>query len=97
MVPMKGLPFESGRTKQHKNNQGDDLLDHLELHQAERAAIVAKPNTVGWHLKAVLKQSQEPAEQDDTKQWQMVEPAKLLAHLQVTIPSTRHENVGYNQ
>ena len=94
---MKRLTLKCGRTEDDENNQGDDLLNHLELHQTEWPAIVTKANAVSRHLKAILKQSQEPAEQDDTEQWQMVKPAELLTHLQMAIPSTRHENVGYNQ
>ena len=97
MVPMKRLTLKCGRTENDEHDQGDDLLNHFELHQAKWPAIVAKPDAVSRHLEAILKQSQKPTEQDDTEQRQMVEPAELLAHLQMAIPSTRHENVRYNQ
>ena len=97
MIPMERLALESRRTENDEDNERDHLLDHLKLHQAERAAIVAEAHSVGGHLKTVLKKRQHPAEQNHTDKRQMVEPAELLAHLQMAIPRTRHENIGNNQ
>ena len=69
MVPMKRLTLECRGTKQDENNQSNDLLYHLQLHQAERSSIVAKPNAIGRYLEAILKQGQEPTKQNDTEQW----------------------------
>ena len=97
MIPMERLALERRGTEKDENDQSNNLLYHLELHQTERTTIVAKPDAIGRYLEAILEQGQKPTEQNDTEQRQMGEPAELLAHLQMAIPSARHKNVGYNQ
>ena len=82
MIPMERLALERRGTEKDENDQSNNLLYHLELHQTERTTIVAKPDAIGRYLEAILEQSQKPTEQNDTEQRQMVEPADLLAHLQ---------------
>src|ERR1700722_7285212 len=56
----------------------DDFLNHLELHGSEAAVADA----VGRHLKAILKEGDTPADQDDL-------PKRLLPIFQVTVPGKR--------
>ena len=96
MVPFERFAFEGDRTETNKDNQRNHLLDHLQLDQVKRPAIVTKPHPVCRDLKAILEKCQQPAEQDDTDQWQMLKPAELLLHLQMPIPGTRHKDIGYD-
>ena len=50
MVPVKFLMLEDEIGDQSKHHQRDALLDHLQLHKIERAAIIHKADAVGRHL-----------------------------------------------
>ena len=65
-----------------EDRERDDLLNHLELHGSEAAVADA----VGGHLKAILKEGDTPADQNDL-------PKRLLAVFQVTVPGEGHEDV----
>ena len=54
MVPFERLALERDRAETNEDHQRNHLLDHLELDQAERAAILAETDPVGGYLKAVL-------------------------------------------
>ena len=45
----------------HEDNQGDSLLHYFQLHQAKRAAVFCKANSVGGYLETVFKKSKSPA------------------------------------
>ena len=97
MVPFKWLAFESDRTEADKDNQRNHLLDHLQLDQAERAAVIPESHPVCRNLETILEKGQKPTEQDNTDQRQMLEPTELLPHLQMPVPGTRHKDIGYDQ
>ncbi len=93
MVPFERLALERDRAETNEDHQRNHLLDHLELDQAERAAILAETDPVGGYLKAVLEKGQEPAEEDHADQGQVLKPAELLFHLQMAVPGACHEDV----
>ena len=97
MVPLKRFAFEGYRAETDKDDQRNHLLDHLQLDQVKRPTIIAKDHPVCRNLEAIFEKCQKPAEQDNTDQRQMLEPAELLLHLQVPIPSTRHKDIGCDQ
>ena len=65
-----------------EDNQGDDLLDYLELDGCESAIADA----VGGHLKAILEEGDRPTDQDDL-------PESFVAEAQMSVPGKRHEDV----
>lgn len=93
MVPFERLALERDRAEADEDDQRNYLLDHLELDQAERAAVLAEADPVGGHLKTVFEKGQEPAEEDHADQGQVLEPAELLFHLQMPVPGAGHEDV----
>ena len=76
-----GAEVESGKDAEH--DEGDDLLNDLELNGREAFGADA----VGGHLEAVFKESNAPADDDDL-------PEGFVAELQVAIPGKGHEDVG---
>ena len=61
MVPMKRLTLEEHCGKDSKYDEGNGLLDDLELHQRKRTSILVEADAVCRHLTTVLKKGQAPA------------------------------------
>ena len=55
MVPLKRFAFEGNRTKTDKDNQRNHLLDHLQLDQVKRPAIITETHPVCRDLKTIFK------------------------------------------
>ena len=79
-----------------EDGQRDALLNHLQLHQVEWAAVVDEPQPVGRHLAAILEKGNAPRESDDAQQRPVARDARLL-QTQMAIPGERHENVAQNE
>ena len=67
MVPVQGLTLEEEVGDDAEDNQRDDFLDYLELHEGKRAAVADKADAVGWYLTAVLEEGDAPGEGNDTE------------------------------
>ena len=50
VVPMQSLSLEEKRGKDCKYNQGNDLLNDLQLHECEWTAIVNETNAISRNL-----------------------------------------------
>ena len=96
MIPFQ-LHFEGNHREHGKYGERNHLLDDLELHDIKGAAVVAEPQPVGWHLKAIFEKSDRPTEGNDPDEGQCREPAELFTHLQMPVPGESHEDVGENQ
>lgn len=96
MVPVQLLPLEENIGNDTEDDQRDYLLDHLELHQGERTAIVDKANTIGRYLTTIFKKSNSPREGDDANKGPMIADTCLL-QLEVSVPCQCHEDVAGNQ
>ena len=55
VIPMQGFALEEDRSKYGKDNQGDNFLNDLKLHQCERATIFGKTDAVCRNLKKVFR------------------------------------------
>ena len=60
MVPMQVLTLEHNIGNHSKDAKADAFLYDLQLYEVERTAIAIETNAVGWHLTAILKQSDTP-------------------------------------
>ena len=96
MVPVEGFALETKGYDDGEDDEGDDLLENLELYQGEGAAIVQKADAVGGYLTHVSKQSDAPREEDDGNEGPVATDARFL-QLQVTVPGEGHEDVGQNE
>ena len=56
MVPFQ-LHFEGNHREHGKYGERNHLLDDLELHDIKGTAVVAEPQPVGWHLKAIFEKA----------------------------------------
>ena len=93
MIPMQGLALEEDGRKYGKDNQGNYLLDDLQLHKRERASVFHKTNAVCWNLEKVLEKGNRPRKGHYANQRQGFKPTEGLLHLQVTIPGEGHKDV----
>ena len=96
MVPVKLLMLEGEVGNQGEHHQRDTLLDDLQLHQRERATVAHKAQTVGWHLTAILEESDHPREGDDQVEGPVGGDARLL-QAQMTIPGESHKHIAQNE
>src|SRR5712691_649027 len=78
------LQVEQGENREHA--QRDDFLDDLQLRSRELP--IAQP--VGWHLKAILEEGDEPADQHDGID-------RRGAELEVAVPRESHEDIGHDE
>lgn len=65
MIPMQLFVLENQVGNQGEHHQRDALLNDLELHQIERATVIHKAETVGWHLTAIFEKGDCPREGDN--------------------------------
>ena len=96
MVPLQALASEENGRKECEDDERDNLLHHLELHQREGASVACETYSVGGNLAGVLGQRNAPREYDDEPQWPRRDEFHLL-QLQVAIPREGHKYVGYYQ
>ena len=96
MVERERLILEEHQHEDGEDGQGEELLDHLQLPEVERTAILDETDAVGRHHETVLDQGDAPAEQDNHRQRELAEPSGAL-QLQVTVPRERHEDIRTNQ
>ncbi len=68
MVPMQSFALKHHVGNDGKHQQGDALLQHLELNEGERSSVSRKPNAIGRNLTAIFKESDEPREDDNADQ-----------------------------
>ena len=92
MVPMQSFALEQDSGENGKDNQRDDLLNDLQLHQRERASIAGKAHAVGRDLKRIFSQGYAPRKQNHRIQRPAGRHLHLL-QLQVAIPGKGHEDV----
>ena len=59
---MQRLTFKEKGSKDCKYNQGNNLLNDLQLHECEWTAIINKANAISWNLKKVLEKGKAPTE-----------------------------------
>lgn len=88
--------MESQRTKKHKDDERNHLLDDLELHQTKGTAIADKADAIGRHLEAILEESDTPRESNNGNHGPFLKP-RQLTQLQVTIPRQGHKDIGAKQ
>lgn len=96
MIHREGLVFEEDEHEDSEDGQREELLNHLELPEIERSAVVDEANAVGGHHETVFDQRDAPAEKNDQRQRQLAEPRNAL-QLQMAVPRKRHEHVRTNQ
>ena len=65
MIEFEGFSFESNQAKDHENDQGDYFLNHFELNKRKGPAISWKTNSICWDLKAIFKERDSPADQNN--------------------------------
>ena len=96
MIPMQLLSLEEDIGHNAEDDQGDDFLDYLELHEREGTAVAHESDAVGRHLEAVFQESYSPRKHDDSDEGPRFRDTRIL-HLQVAIPGQSHKQVAANK
>ena len=96
MVPMEGFALKQHRDHDGEDEQGDDLLNHLQLDEREGTSIVNKTDAIRRHLADILKESDTPREGDNGNQGPIL-AYPCFAQLQVTIPRKGHKNIAQHE
>ncbi len=56
MIDSENFCFEHHQSKNCKNNQSNDLLNHLQLNQRKRTSVFFISNSICRHLKSIFKE-----------------------------------------
>ena len=96
MIPVKLLSLEEDICNDAEDDERDDFLDDLQLHQCERPAIIDESYTIGRYQKAVFDAGNCPRKEDYNIEWP-VRGYACLIELQMTVPSKCHEDIAGNQ
>ena len=65
VVPLEWVALDEQNGKEREDHQRDNLLDNLELPEGEWTTKLVAADAVGWHLEAVLKKCDTPADKHD--------------------------------
>ena len=96
VVPVERLAPEEHRGEDGEDDERDDLLDDLELHERERSAVARESDAVGRNLTGIFGQGNEPREQDDAEERPVGDDLHFLK-FQMPVPGEGHEDVGYHE
>lgn len=96
MVPMEGFALKQHRDNYGEDEQGDDLLNDLQLNERKGTSIIDKTNTISGHLAHVFKEGNPPRKGDNGNQGPIL-AYPCFAQLQVTIPRKGHKNIAQHE
>lgn len=96
MIPVQSLSLKEDIGDDGEDDERYAFLNHLELDQIKRSAIIHETDAVGWYLTAIFEEGDGPTEGDDTDKGPVAAHARLL-QLEMSVPSQRHENVAQHQ
>ena len=78
MIEGERLVLEEDQHKNGEDGQREELLNHLELPEVERTAILDESYAIGGHHETVFDQRDTPTEEDDHRQREFAEPSRAL-------------------
>lgn len=93
VVQPQGFGLEKESRENGENQQCDHFLYDLELQESEGASRAFEAHPVGRDHKAVFKQGDAPADEDDSPQGHTLEKSEP----QLAVPGQGHERVGDDQ
>jgi len=96
MIPLQSLVFEQYEGENRKYYQCNHLLDHFQLEQRKRSAILLVTHFVGGHHETIFHKRYEPTRQDQPHQSCFLKKFQVLK-FQVAIPGKGHKHVGKDQ
>ena len=94
---MQGLATETCDGVDGEYQQGDNLLNDLQLEEGERSAVSLETVVVGRNHKTILHKCQRPRDEDDDIEWCVTVQNVHILQLQVSVPCQSHEDVGHNE
>lgn len=92
MVPAQRLVLEGDEREDGEHEERDHLLDDLQLHQCEGAAVPDKTDPVGGNHEGVFEKGDPPGKENDRVERPTADQLGALK-FQVGVPGERHEDV----
>ena len=92
VVPLQSLALEEEGCEYREDNQRDNLLHNLELHECKWTTIACETDTIGRNLARVLGKCDAPREEYHQPQGPRRDELHLL-QLQVAIPGEGHKDI----
>lgn len=92
MVPAQRLVLEGDEREDGEHEERDHLLDNLQLHQREGAAVPDKTDPVGGNHEGVFEEGDPPGKENDRVERPATDQLGALK-FQVGVPGERHEDV----
>lgn len=96
MVPMEGFALKQHRDNYGEDEQGDDLLNDLQLDERKGTSIIDKTNAISGHLAHVFEEGNPPRKGDNSNQGPVFTNARF-AQLQVSVPSKGHKYIAQHE
>ena len=93
---MEGFSLKQHRDHNGEDEQRNDFLNHLQLNECKRSAIIYEADAIGWHLTNVLKEGYSPREGDNGNQGPVFTNARF-AQFQMTVPSKGHKYIAQHE
>lgn len=92
MIPTESLVLEGDEREDGEHGERDHLLDDLQLHQREGAAVADEADPVGGNHEGVLEEGDSPGKENDRVKRPAADEFGTLK-FQVGVPGERHEDV----
>lgn len=93
---MEGFALKQHRDHDGEDEQRNDFLNHLQLNECKRSAIIYEANAIGRHLAHVFKECNPPREGDNGNQGPVFTNARF-AQFQMTVPSKGHKYIAQHE
>lgn len=97
VVPVKAFASESNYGEEGEDDECDNFLNNLQLHQCVGASVAFESDAVGGHLETVFKESESPGnENDNVKRCVGLKHAHVLK-FQMAVPGENHKDVAHDE
>ena len=93
---MEALVLEEEIGDDGEDDEGDALLDDLELNEGEGTAVAYETDAIGGHLTTVLEEGNHPREGDDKQEGPVGADAAVL-QLEMAVPGEGHEDIAEDE
>ena len=95
MVPVEALTTETYDGEEGEDDEGDDFLHYLQLHQGIGATVALESNAVGGDLKTVFEEGETPRDEDDDEDGGFALEDTDILQFEMAIPRENHKDIAH--
>lgn len=96
MVPFQGESIEKEEAEHDEHHKGYNLLNDLELHEGEWAAVSLETDSVGGHLTAIFEKRYAPGNENNHIQRPVCRDSGGR-QFKMAIPCKSHEDIAHHE